>query len=174
MPRYIIQTTTRCSSQKDRDDSPATSWEQQPRTHCSIVCVIDPSNGDTGCYSHPWEDQTIRKEPSASAGHTPNWAASIHYAFFVRKTAGSKHIFPLSEEKKKQITFTRQWYARLESTSVIPDSESTAQAGSFRKGRITPLTTNPSGNGFMKTITSSWVVLFHIRLFVAAVFTHDM
>lgn len=78
--------------------------------------------------------------------------------FFVRKTAGSKRIFPLSEEKKnKLLSPDSDWkYARLESTSVIPDRGSTAQAGSFRKGMITPLTTYPSGNGFMKTITRSW------------------
>lgn len=67
--------------------------EQAPCTHCTVASVIDPSNGDNGCYAHTWEDQTARKEPSASAVHAPDWAASIHYAFLAGKQLDQSTFF---------------------------------------------------------------------------------
>lgn len=111
-------------SQKDPDDSRTTSREQEPHTHSTLACVIDPSNGDNGCYSHTWEDQTVRKEPSAPAVHAPDWAASIHYAFllagerldqstFFRKVKGG-------EKKKKRHNIQRTLTGNMQDWKAPP------------------------------------------------------
>lgn len=46
------------------DDNSTTSWEVSPPVTAphpspSLVCFIDPGNGDNGCYSQQWEDQTV-------------------------------------------------------------------------------------------------------------------
>lgn len=115
--------------------------------------VIDPSNGDNGCYSHTWEDQTVRKEPLASAVHAPDWAASIHYAFLAGgrriKAYFSVKVKRRGKKTKKELSPGTDWkYARLESTAaVLPDSGCEAQTGSFRKGMVPP-STDRSESGF--------------------------
>lgn len=147
-------------SQKDPDDSRTTPWEQQPCTHSAVVCVIDPSNGDNGCYSHTWEDQRLRKEPSAPAVHAPDWAALIHYTFLAGERLDQSTFFrKVKGGRGGELLPDIDWkYARLESTAILPK----AHAGSWRKGmKITPSTTDQSANGLrlwnldMKTITGA-------------------
>lgn len=63
---YIIKTIICCySAQNGPDDNNTKSSELSPPVTASpsLVCYIDPRNGDNGCYSHQWGDQTVKGNP---------------------------------------------------------------------------------------------------------------
>lgn len=52
--------STRTNTHNGRDDNRTKSRELSPP---SLVCHIDPGNGDNGCFSHLWQDQTVKGNP---------------------------------------------------------------------------------------------------------------
>lgn len=79
------------------------SWEVPPppvkahRYSPSLLCFIDPGNGDNGCYSHQQEDPTGEGNVFASAGQQQR-PCSVFFSGWSSKTIFQPQCFLIKTE----------------------------------------------------------------------------